>query len=337
MRELATLPSSDSAQALADYLLTLRIDTKVERQPEGWAVWVRDEDQMARARQELDEFTRNPNDPRYTAAAREADALRREKASADKAYHRRQNRFNRRMSDAGATGRWTIALIAACALVSLVSKGATTSTDEVVQALSISPYKFVPVYSSSTASASRYDEEPIGWELYSPGLEPILHGQVWRLVTPMFIHFRIWHLVFDMYCLYLFGGAIERQRGPLRYLSLVLFLAVLSNLCQYFLGHATWDGFVPHLVPNPAFGGMSGVGYGLFGYIWMKARFQPELGLDISPGTVTFLMIWFFLCMTPWIHFFMGSNVANVAHASGLLGGMFLGYTPILWRSFRSE
>ena len=89
MRELATLPSADAAQTLADYLLTLRIETKVERQPNGWAVWVRDEDQVARARQELDEFNRNPNDPRYSAAAREADALRRQKASAEKAYHRR--------------------------------------------------------------------------------------------------------------------------------------------------------------------------------------------------------------------------------------------------------
>jgi GlpG protein len=335
MRELTTLPSSDAAQSLADYLLTLRIETKVERQPEGWAVWVRDEDQIARARQELGEFTRNPSDPRYAAASREADALRRQKASAEKAYHRRQNRFNRRMSDAGAAGGWTIALIVVCALVSLLSKGGVPITD-VVQALSISPYGYVKVPIDSPVWPS--DEEgPFVWKFQSPGLEPILHGEIWRLVTPIFIHFGIWHLVFNMSCLYSLGGAIERQRGPIRYLLLILVLAVLSNLCQYFLGHADWDGSVPHPVRLPTFGGMSGVVYGLFGYVWMKARFQPELGLGISPNTITVLMIWFFLCMTPWFQSLIGSGVANMAHASGLIAGMLIGYAPILWRSFRPD
>jgi GlpG protein len=323
MRQLATLPSVDAAQALADYLLTLHIDTKLERQPEGWAVWIRDEDQLARARQELDAFTRNPDDPRYVAASREADALRRQKESDEKAYHRRQDRFNRRMSAAGAAGPFTIALIVASALVSLLSQGGRWNSD-VVQVLSISRYGLVKVWTNPTAGASGDDEGSDVWEFRSPGLEPILHGQIWRLVTPIFIHFGIWHLVLNMYWLYGLGGAIERQRGPLRYLSLVLPLAILSNLAEY-----SWSG--------PVFGGMSGVVYGLFGYVWMKARFQPELGLTISPSTVSFLMIWFFLCMTPWIHSIIGSGVANVAHASGLLAGMFIGYAPILWRSFRSD
>jgi GlpG protein len=238
------------------------------------------------------------------------------------------------MSAAGAAGPITIALIVACALISLLSKGGSAYS-EVVQTLSISPYRYVLVQSSESSTGDA--EEPFVWELRSPGLEPILHGQIWRLVTPMLIHFRIWHLVFDMYWLYILGGAIETRRGPLRYVALVLFLAVLSNLCQYFLGHAAWDGSVLHLVPDPAFGGMSGVAYGLFGYIWMKARFQPELGLEISPNTVVFMMIWFFFCMTPWIRIFFGSGVANVAHASGLIAGMAIGYAPALWRSFRSD
>ena len=335
MRELATLPSADAAQTLADYLLTLRIETKVERQPNGWAVWVRDEDQVARARQELDEFNRNPNDPRYSAAAREADALRRQKASAEKAYHRRQDRFNRRMSAAGAAGPITIALIAASALVSLLSEGGRWSS-AVVQALAISRYEKVLVWRNASALPSSDDEEPIGFAVYSPGPELILHGQIWRLVTPIFIHFGIWHLVFNMSCLYTLGGAIERQRGALRYLSLILLLAVVSNLSQYYLGHADWEGAIPHPKLVPTFGGMSGVVYGLFGYVWMKARFQPELGLGIGPQTITILMIWFFLCMTPWFQSLIGSGVANMAHASGLLAGMLIGYAPVVWRSFRS-
>ncbi len=117
-------------------------------------------------------------------------------------------------------------------------------------------------------------------------------------------------------------------------MPLLLVLAVVSNLCQYFLGHFDWNGSVLHAEWMPTFGGMSGVVYGLFGYIWMKARFQPELGLGISSRTIGFMMICFFLCMAPGARFLIG-GVANMAHAGGLITGMLIGYAPALWRSFR--
>jgi GlpG protein len=207
----------------------------------------------------------------------------------------------------------------------------------VVQALSISRYGFVLEWIDSPTGHLGESVGDFVWKFESPGLEPILHGEVWRLVTPIFIHIGIWHLVFNMYCLYSMGGAIERQRGRLRYVSLILFLAILSNLCQYFLGRPDLGVSIPLPDHVPAFGGMSGVIYGLFGYIWIKARFQPELGLSISPRTITILMIWFFLCMTPWMRLLIGTGVANVAHASGLIAGMLVGYAPVLWQSLRSD
>jgi GlpG protein len=165
----------------------------------------------------------------------------------------------------------------------------------------------------------------------------ILHGEFWRLVTPIFLHFGIWHLLFDMYLLYYLGGAIESRRGAIRYLSLVLVLAVLSNLAQYFFGRPVMDGSAIKLVPSPYFGGMSGVDYGLFGYIWMKARFQPELGLRIDPSTVTLMMAWLILCMTPFADIIIGGGAANGAHVGGLLAGMVIGYIPTVWREDRSQ
>ncbi len=308
MRQLTTLPNADTARTFADYLLTLRIDTKLEQEPDGWAIWVRDEDHLPRARQELEEFTRNPADPRYLAAPRAADDLRQRQQQEEAAYHRRQEHFNRRMSGPIASQRWTVALIVVCVLVSLLSDGG--HNPKIVQALSISRYRITEV------------------GIQSLGLEPILRGEVWRLVTPIFLHFGIWHLLFNMYMLYYLGGAIERRRGPIRYLSLVLILAIISNLVQFYLAHPSWDGSVLRLYLTPNFGGMSGVVYGLFGYIWMKARFQPELGLFIQPSTVVYLIAWFFLCMTGWV-----GLIANGAHIGGLIAGMLIGYFPALWSS----
>jgi GlpG protein len=311
MRQLTTLPNADTARTLADYLLTLKIDTQLEQQSDGWAIWVRDEDHLPRARQELEQFTRDPSDPRYQAVAQEAKSLRQRKRQEDAAYFRRQERFNRRMSGPVTSQRCTIGLIIACIIVSLVSSGG--HDPKVVSALSISPYRFV-------------GENAIAW----PELKPIMQGEVWRLVTPIFLHFGILHLLFNMSMLYDLGGIIEQRRGSLRYLLLVLVLAVVSNLVQYYFGHPVAEGSALKWVHLPTFGGMSGVIYGLFGYIWMKARFQPESGFYIQSQAVIFLIGWFFLCMTGWV-----GPIANGAHVGGLLAGMLIGYIPTLWRTGR--
>ena len=75
------------------------------------------------------------------------------------------------------------------------------------------------------------------------------------------------------------------------------------------------------------FGGMSGVLYGLFGYLWMKGRFEPELGLALSPRLILLLIGWLFLCMTGVL-----GSVANTAHVAGLAVGMVIGVAPYLWR-----
>jgi GlpG protein len=331
MRQLATLPDAETARTLADYLLTREIDTHLDKQPDGWAIWIRDEDHLPRARQELEEFQRNPADPRYQSAGSTADMLRKQKQREEKAFHRRQERFYARMGRAGSAGRVTVALIVISGVV-FVLQNVFSFGSAVVQELSLAPYKYVEVKFNYPSG-----REEVGVAVMSPGLQPILHGQMWRLVTPIFLHSGIWHLVFNMWWLSLLGGAIERGRGRLRYLLLVLVLAATSNLVQYFFGNL---GSSDSLFSSPRsvnFGGMSGVVYGLFGYIWMKTRFEPELGLHIDSVNITLMVLWFFLCMTPWVHFFIDGKVANAAHAGGLLVGMLLGYAPIMWQTWRSN
>jgi GlpG protein len=324
MRHLTTLPSADAARALADYLLTLKIDTQLEKQADGWTIWVRDEDHMPRARQELEEFQHNPSDPRYSGAGSTAATLRKQKLQEEKAYHRRQKRFYARMGRASTAGGVTLTLIAISVIVFILKDGFKFGP-ALQRMLLIAPYEVKLVgYNPSARTA----EEAFRWKVEWRGLEPALHGQLWRLVTPIFLHSNIWHIVFNMWALYVLGTAIEQRRGRAIYLAMVLVLAVFSNLAQYFLGEIGSGVPLASLPRSPSFGGMSGIVYGLFGYIWMKARFQPELGLFIDSTNIMILMAWFFLCMTGWV-----GNIANVAHAAGLLAGMLIGYVPTLWRS----
>ena len=66
------------------------------------------------------------------------------------------------------------------------------------------------------------------------GFDPILHGEVWRLVTPIFMHGNILHIFFNMWWLSAFGTMIEVRRGTLRLAGLVLIAAIISNIGQHF-------------------------------------------------------------------------------------------------------
>jgi GlpG protein len=313
MRQIGTLPDESRAQTLSDYLLTQGIETKIQQESSGWEIWVRDEDRVERAREELARFQANPLDPRFTEAVRSAADIRRAEERADQLYRRRQVDLGNRMRGVGAgTIPVTIGLIAACSIVALVTDFGA-SDQRLIQALYIAPAR-----------------DPSGFPV-PPSLSPVSQGQLWRLATPVFLHFGPLHLIGNMMWLYYLGSQIEIRRGPLRYLALILVLAVLSNLGEYYLGAARLDGGRLILRLQPRFGGMSGVVFGLFGYIWMKMRFEPSLGFGLSQQAFMLSMLWFLFCFTG-----LAGSIANAAHTTGLLVGMALGAAPTLWRRLRN-
>ncbi len=320
MRQIGVLPDSIQAHTLADYLLTLKIEARVEQEPEGWAVWVCDEDRVPQARQELEEFLKEPRAPRYAAASRTADAIRRKEDEGEQDYARRQTELREMMRDQRrlSAGRYlTLAVCAVAAVVSAVTRFGENKEDPLMQALFIAPFR---VFTDHGRSMIEWDE-----------LSQIAHGEVWRLLTPVFLHFTFLHLLFNVLVLNDLGGAFEERRGPWRFALFFLVVAMCSNVAQYYLGIEWINGrIVMH--SNPEFGGLSGVVYGYFGYIWMKSRYDPGLEFQLSPMTVIVLLGWFFLCMTGAV-----GDIANVAHAIGLGMGMLIGIAPIWWRRWRTS
>jgi GlpG protein len=93
------------------------------------------------------------------------------------------------------------------------------------------------------------------------------YGEFWRLLTPIFLHFGLAHLAFNLLWLSILGSRIEQLSGSVHLLMVVIVSGVFSNMIQ-----VGWGG-------SAMFGGMSGVVYALLGYIWIKGRFVPEPGL----------------------------------------------------------
>jgi GlpG protein len=319
MRQIGVLPDALQARTLADYLLTLRIETQLMQEKDGWAVWVCDEDRVPQAREELEAFQKEPQAPKYTAAAPAAEAIRRDEDAEEQDYARRQTALRERMRSAGkpSYGRGlTLALLMVNVVVAVVTRLDLPSEERyrlpAMQALLIAPF--------------HVKGPMIGWD----ELDAIRAGEVWRLITPIFIHMSFIHILFNLLVLHDLGGAIEMRRGPWRLGLLVLLTAVLSNVAQYYLGNLLRLDEMPRYAPSPLFGGFSGVNYGFFGYIWMKSRFEPELGLQATPNLVIIMVGWFFLCLTGLV-----GSIANVAHAAGLLVGMGIALAPVAWRAVR--
>lgn len=139
----------------------------------------------------------------------------------------------------------------------------------------------------------------------------ILQGEVWRAVTPIFLHFPVMgivflHLLFNMMWLWDLGGVIEKRLSGKTLLGLTLIIGIFSNAVQYHFS-------------GPYFGGMSGVVFGLLGYLWIRGKFDPFFGLRLNPVIVNFMLIWLLIGFTG-----LAGSVANAAHLSGLfLGGLF--------------
>ncbi len=322
MRQLAILQSETTARKLAAYLVTERIASHVESDKAGHILWVRDEDQLAKAKDILVHFQQSPSDPRYQGVEQSAESIRREED------RRRREKTSKVVEMRGRWGSGTgigkrcpavLAMIAASVLVAILTNSGDHAGDNAIlrNLLFVDPILF---------TAEHIADQPHFWT-------SILAGQVWRLITPIFIHYGWMHLVFNMWALFVLGGQIEERRGSLRFLLLALVLAIASNLGESL--------FAQLQLPESLalFGGMSGVVYGTFGYVWMKAKFDNSAGFTISRETVFIMMVWFALCILrdfPPFDALLGGimkdRVANTAHAVGLILGVAIGYAPVLLR-----
>jgi GlpG protein len=282
MRKLSDFKAEKEALRFWSFLSKMKIESNLEKKDDGngWEIWIPDEDQLGQALMHYREFADKPDDSKFNSEPR-ALPVNESFSRKGKRQFREYNLRERWQSREKNPGLFTLALIITSVAVFLVS-GMGQNT-EIVGSFFIS-------------------------EKLDGRLSEFTSGQVWRVITPIFLHLGPFHLLFNMFWLYELGSQIERKKGSKFFLTFLVFIAIFSNLTQF-----TFSG--------PNFGGMSGVIYGLFGYVWIKSRLDPGDGFLIDP-TVAMVMFGFFLiCFTG-----VFGGVANWAHAGGLVVGLAWGY-----------
>jgi GlpG protein len=287
MRVIGHVSGEEAAASFSGYLHLQGIENEVEPDDGGrFAIWVRSDDQLEAAAAHLGRFLKEPGHGDFRGAARAADQARAREETEVEA--RAARTFQR--NDIWRTGspHLTIALFLACVAVAVFSK--LGEELDPVRPLFISEGMVL------LPGVAWYEK-----------LVEVREGQVWRLVTPIFLHFGPAHLIFNMLALLHMGTMIERVCGT-RFLAVqVLLLAVASNVGQFITG-------------GPGFGGMSGVLYGLFGYMWMRGRYDSASGLELPHQTVAMMLIWYVICFSGLL------PIANTAHTVGLVVGAAWGY-----------
>ncbi|OGV60175.1 MAG: hypothetical protein A2283_19615 [Lentisphaerae bacterium RIFOXYA12_FULL_48_11] len=287
MRQIGNLPDERSAQIFCDYLYGKSIENEIETLKDGsWTVWVRSDDKLKEAATLLELYRQNPDLPEYHEHTGHAEELRKAKQKEDEEFKKKIYDRNRILSWEAQVGLLSFTLIAIN--VTLYIMGYFGHRESIIQALSIEQY------GESKQSLNMLPE--------------IFAGEIWRLFTPIFLHFGPLHLLFNMLWLKDLGTAIEKRHSSLVLAILIMAIASASNLAQY-------------LVRGPSFGGMSGVVYGLFGYIWMQSRYNISSGFHLDKQIVIMMIAWFVLCLSG-----LAGPIANTAHGVGLLSGMVIGY-----------
>ncbi|WP_329300665.1 rhomboid family intramembrane serine protease [Streptomyces sp. NBC_00659] len=138
-------------------------------------------------------------------------------------------------------------------------------------------------------------------------VQGVAEGQWYRMVTSMFLHGGVMHILFNMVSLWWIGGPLEAALGRARYITLYFVSGLAGSALSYLLAS-----------PQQPSLGASGAIFGLFG---ATAVLMRRLNYDMRP-VIALLVI-------NLIFTFGWSNIAWQAHIGGLIGGVVVGYAMV--------
>jgi rhomboid protease GluP len=139
----------------------------------------------------------------------------------------------------------------------------------------------------------------------------IMEGELWRLVTPIFLHSGFAHVLFNSFSLVLFGPALEQMLGRGKFLLIYLVSGIIANIATLVLEP-----------PSYIHVGSSGAIFGLFGFYISIIIFRKSM---LSQQNSQLILT---ICALSLVMTFLQPNINITAHLFGLIGGFLLGAIP---------
>lgn len=132
-------------------------------------------------------------------------------------------------------------------------------------------------------------------------------GQYWRLITSMFIHIGIVHVMYNCFALYLFGNRVEKYFGKINFSVIYITSGIIGSISSV-------------LFTQSISAGASGAIYGLIGAVFALSQQRAKKVDGLSFYIISFIII------TGLAFGFLDSQIDNYAHIGGLITGYILGY-----------
>ncbi len=128
---------------------------------------------------------------------------------------------------------------------------------------------------------------------------------IWRIITPCFVHYTEMHLLTNLFTWWYFGAIIERRSSRL---LLVLFFAtaIVGNLAQW-------------MFKSALFGGLSGVVYGLVGYLLCHHFYAKTTPFQLDRSILVIMLLLLPISASGFI-----GNYANYAHLGSFFAGILV-------------
>ena len=141
---------------------------------------------------------------------------------------------------------------------------------------------------------------------YSVWGPAIREGQYYRLLTGIFLHGGILHLLFNCYALYVIGAQVENFLGRIKFIIIYLVSGITGALFSVIFGG------------NFASIGASGAIFGLLGaLVYFGYHYRVYLGTVIKSQIIPLIVLNLLLG-------FCVSGIDNFAHIGGLIGGTLM-------------
>ena len=143
--------------------------------------------------------------------------------------------------------------------------------------------------------------------------EAVFAGQWWRLITAIFVHIDLYHLLSNLCFLLLFGSIAESVFQHAGYLTLWFLTGIAGSMSQLVALSPQYYGF-----------GASGVAFGLVGALWSAYFLERVPSPTFKRRWAIVVLLGFFIILgilPDWLQ----AHSFNAAHLGGLLAGMVLG------------
>ncbi|HOI59767.1 MAG TPA: rhomboid family intramembrane serine protease [Candidatus Pacearchaeota archaeon] len=134
-----------------------------------------------------------------------------------------------------------------------------------------------------------------------------------HILTAMFLHVNFWHLIVNMWFLWVFGDNVEARIGHIKFLFFYILCGIFSTLIYFLAGQNL----------NIPLVGASGAISGILGsYIILFPKNKLRVFPNITFSSFAYILLWF--CIQLFFMYLGGGNVAYLGHIGGFISGIIL-------------